>query len=117
MVQVSAFHGPLPPPETLEKYQRILPGSAERILQMAEREQAHRHRLEAEFVRISRRGQLFAFFLGLIGLAGGLALVWKGKSVTGLTTFLTILASLTGVYLYERRYARTPLAPPARAGV
>src|SRR5690349_6225737 len=33
------FAGPLPPPELFAEYDRVLPGSAERILAMAEREQ------------------------------------------------------------------------------
>ena len=33
---VSTFQGPLPHPDHFEKYNEILPGSAERILKMAE---------------------------------------------------------------------------------
>lgn len=35
----SFFSGPLPPPELFEQYEQILPGSANRILEMAEKEQ------------------------------------------------------------------------------
>jgi uncharacterized membrane protein len=34
--QISQFSGPLPAPEILQRYETILPGSAERILAMAE---------------------------------------------------------------------------------
>jgi uncharacterized membrane protein len=40
------FRGPLPPPELLEHYEKVLPGGAERIFRMAENEQEHRHALE-----------------------------------------------------------------------
>jgi len=41
------FHsGPLPPPETLYKYNQLNPGFADRIFDMAEREAAQRHQLE-----------------------------------------------------------------------
>ena len=33
------FSGPVPPPEILAQYDQVLPGAADRILQMAEREQ------------------------------------------------------------------------------
>lgn len=33
------FEGPLPHPDILQKYEQIIPGIAERIVQMAEREQ------------------------------------------------------------------------------
>ena len=35
--QTSLYNGPLPPPESLEKYEKILPGTADRILSNFER--------------------------------------------------------------------------------
>lgn len=40
------FLGPLPPPETLAQYEQVLPGSAERIMVMAENQAEHRQSLE-----------------------------------------------------------------------
>ena len=40
------FLGPLPPPEILAQYEQILPGSAERIMVMAENQAEHRQSLE-----------------------------------------------------------------------
>jgi len=37
------WSGPLPPPATLKQFDEVIPGGAERILRMAEAEQAHRH--------------------------------------------------------------------------
>ena len=39
-VHTSKYSGPIPPPETLEGYERLLPGAAERILTMAEQNAA-----------------------------------------------------------------------------
>ncbi|MGW4922286.1 DUF2335 domain-containing protein [Streptomyces parvulus] len=65
---VRRHQGPLPAPQTLGEYEQVLPGLAERIVSMAEREQAHRHELErtdlTQDYRISRAGQ----GLGLIAL-------------------------------------------------
>lgn len=63
------FSGPLPPPDDLAKYDQIVPGAAERILQMAEKEQANRHskddkKLDRD-IRIMMRGQWMGFFLAL----------------------------------------------------
>lgn len=45
--QVSKLHqGPLPAPEDLHRYDELVPGAANRIIAMAEREQAHRMNLE-----------------------------------------------------------------------
>ena len=40
--------GPIPAPEVMAGYERLLPGSADRILSMAERQEAHRQKLEQE---------------------------------------------------------------------
>ncbi len=45
----------LPPAETLARYGRALPVSADRILSIAERDAAHRRALEARVV-VERRG-------------------------------------------------------------
>lgn len=44
--QISIRTGPLPTPEELFHYQQLIPGSADRIIAMAEREQAHRMNIE-----------------------------------------------------------------------
>lgn len=63
------FSGPLPPATEFERYDAVLPGSAERILAMAEKEATHRHGAEdslvKEEIRASRTGQTFAFILGI----------------------------------------------------
>ncbi len=40
------FSGPLPSPQTLEGYENSVPGSAERILKMAESQVYHRQDME-----------------------------------------------------------------------
>lgn len=45
-----SFEGPLPPPDILAGYEDVLPGSAERILLMAEQESAARRVLVASLV-------------------------------------------------------------------
>jgi hypothetical protein len=53
--------GPLPPHEDLEAYGRIIPDGANRIMQMAEKEQQHRHTREDENdraeIKLKGRGQ------------------------------------------------------------
>ena len=61
--------GPLPPPEAFQRYEEILPGAAERILKMAEKQAEHRQRLEEKIVnaeiRDARLGLIFGFLIGL----------------------------------------------------
>lgn len=50
------WSGPLPPPGELEKIDQIIPGGAERLLRMAEKEQTHR-------IEDTKRGQYFGWSL------------------------------------------------------
>lgn len=73
MVRQTHHSGPLPSPETYGQYEVILPGSAERILRMAEKEQDHRHKGEQRVVThefgIRYAGQIGAI-LALMMLCG-----------------------------------------------
>lgn len=42
--------GPIPDPETLQKYEAIMPGIANRIMLQAEKEQEHRHSIETSIL-------------------------------------------------------------------
>lgn len=71
--QVS-WAGPLPPPAALEHFNKIVPGGAERIFKMTEKEQEHRIIIEGQTASIAeaRRGQLAG------ALISTLAVVWAG---------------------------------------
>lgn len=63
------FSGPIPPPDIIEKYERIIPGSADRIITMAEKQAAHRQAMEKKMIESESRdgllGIIFAFLLGI----------------------------------------------------
>ena len=67
------YSGPLPLPEIMKGYNEIIPGSAERILAMTEKEQSHRHELETQMVdaeiKDGKRGMIFAFVLSFSAIA------------------------------------------------
>src|SRR3990170_4198279 len=109
-----SFSGPLPPPEVLEHYERIAPGTAERLLAMAESQSQHRQGLEKAVVEGNLRheslGQVFAFIIALAAVSGSLALLWAGRSVEGLTGMLGTLATLAGVFVYGRWSKQRELA-------
>jgi hypothetical protein len=58
MASIISAHwsGPLPPPSELEKIDQIIPGGADRLLRMAEKEQTHR-------IEDARRGQYLGWSL------------------------------------------------------
>jgi len=102
------WSGPLPPPEALEQFERASPGAADRILGMAEQEEAHRHRQERDMLQSESsaraRGQWMAFTLALVIILGGIWLIYKGKQWEGLVAVLAPLATLIGLFLYAREH-------------
>lgn len=85
------FSGPIPPPHILEEYERILSGSAHRIL--ASFEEQYRHRIDLE--KKSIKAQLFQSGLGQI--IGGVS-VLACLGITAWMGFLghTVLAGILG---------------------
>ena len=71
-IQARSFRGPLPPPSLFGQYEEILPGSADRMLTLAENEQSHRHKWESDVLTAQkadvRRGQWMGFGIGISAL-------------------------------------------------
>lgn len=67
-----AWMGALPHPNHLEKFDLIIPNGAERIMQLTEKEQAHRINMEEkalpENFRALKRGQYFGAAISIIAL-------------------------------------------------
>ena len=113
--------GPLPPAETLEHYERIVPGAAERILSMAEKEQANRHDNECKITETlavdcqadrteSFRKDIIAFLVFLVCMASGLYLITHGYStkIAGSLMGAPLLVAI-GVFVYHRNTGRAGL--------
>jgi len=115
VTSVSAeFAGPIPHPAILEQYDRVVPGSAERILAMAERQSAHRIELEGcvirSDIRKSERGQWFGLIVALSGLAAAVALGIAGHGVAGGIIGSVDLVALVGIFVYGRKQKTKTLA-------
>lgn len=115
------FHsGPLPPPEQLAAYERLLPGAVERIMQMAERQAAHRMSLEQKAVstqlKESGRGQIFGLIIALCGIGASLTAILTGHDWAGGTIGTASLVSLVSVFVIGKRMQARSLEekrPPA----
>lgn len=46
VAQQQIHQGPVPHPDLLQRYDEIVPGAAERLIALAEKEQSHRHSLD-----------------------------------------------------------------------
>lgn len=68
-----SWSGPLPAPEKLEGFERVVPGSAERIIRMAEQEGEHVRSSEAFQIRHMVISQYLGMLFGFLIAAGGLS--------------------------------------------
>lgn len=94
-----SFAGPIAHPRHLAAYEQILPGSAERIMRMAEKAQDHNVAMEQKVVDAeiadTRRGMLFGFVALLILLALATMFGLKEQPVmAGLFLTATLLSAV-----------------------
>ncbi|PWJ49371.1 DUF2335 domain-containing protein [Faecalicatena contorta] len=101
----SEFSGPIPPPSIIQGYEEVLPGSADRILGMAEKQSSHRQELETMMVKAESRdsllGVVFAFALGFSCIIAGVVIVILvpknsgaiSASILGMTGIGSIIAT------------------------
>lgn len=84
----------------------MVPNGAERIMQMAESQVAHRQEMERTYVRSQTttelRGQAMAFALATIALVLGAALVFTDHSGYGFSLIITSIAALAGINVFSR---------------
>ncbi len=91
----------------MAEWARLIPDAPERILKMAEQQEAHRIDIEQKAVRAEivggYLGAASAFILGLAALVLAGFMVWQGQGLVGLAAFITALASLVGAFVYGSR--------------
>lgn len=90
------FIGPIPPPNIISGYEDVIPGSADRILSMAERQSSHRQQMELREIKAESRdsllGVIFAFMLGAGCILACVVMVISVPSAAG-----AICGSVIGV--------------------
>jgi uncharacterized membrane protein len=105
--------GPLPSPEQLAQYNQVLPGLAERIVAMAEKQSGHRQDIEGRVVRSNIRnatiGQFLAFVLGAGTIGGSIWLVSIGRSLEGVSGVVMAIGSLLWAFVSGKRSQRAEL--------
>ena len=113
------WQGPLPPPQTLEQYEKFLPGAAERIMIMAENEAKFRHTqteqlnnaMVADTLAYRRevlRGQICGLSVALGGSIASVVAAYLGATAIGVTVGGTCLVGLVTAFLGARRSSETP---------
>lgn len=112
-VQTTSFSGPLPPPDALEGYNRIVPDAAERIIAVFELEVKHRHDLEQQQIIIEGKdhsrahflmflGQVMGFLLTLAFIGSGTFLIFHNKQVSGTIVSATAMVGIITAFLKKK---------------
>lgn len=101
------FVGPLPHPDLLAQYDKIVPNGADRIMCMAEKQMQHRLDIQSRLldsdIRSSDRGLIFGFVIAITIIAGGFGLIIAGYEGLGIAAVIAPLVSIVGVFVYTRQ--------------
>jgi uncharacterized membrane protein len=126
-LQASFTAGPIPAPEILEHYNAIVPGSADIIISVFDRQASHRQALEVrsveiqaeslrehfELMRASQKsdyrlamcGQISAFLITMSFLFGSVYCIVSGFPTSGTILGGLSLTTLVGIFIYGSRGA------------
>nr|DAF77721.1 MAG TPA: putative membrane protein [Caudoviricetes sp.] len=105
------FNGPIPHPDIIKGYEEILPGSADRIIAMAEQQATHRQAMERTMVAAESRdgllGVVFAFLLGIGCIGAAILMVYivpqNAGAIAGAVLGATGIGSITSNFIRSTR--------------
>lgn len=102
-----SYNGPLPAPEDFQQYENVLPGAADRIITMAEKQLTHRTGIEKEIVdknfKQSATGQIIGGFLAFTCIVLSFILGMYGHDwLAGLLATTTVIGVIT-VFVLNRK--------------
>lgn len=104
-MEAYSYRSPVVPPQVLQGYEEIVPGSARQIMDDAHSQTTHRQGLENRHLNAtvanSRRGQWFAFIIAMTVVVGGILLIATGAGAWGLAVLLPGLAILAGTFIFS----------------
>jgi len=111
MFAASVWQGPLPSPESLARFNQVVPGAAERMIRMAEKQQDHRMALETkvstEQISQSARGQYFALLISLAILVVGTFAIYSGYPGSGATIVTSTIIGMAYVFITGKRHEQS----------
>lgn len=121
IIQQEVFKGPIPHPQILQQYEEVQPGFANTIVNMAVKEQEHRHEIEKTIVqseallntgqvevirssiKLKSRLQIFGFVLTAALLIIGSICIFLDKNIGSITTFILAVGSFCWTMFYGKK--------------
>jgi uncharacterized membrane protein len=107
-VQVSSsqslmYSGPLPTSGEFQGYEKALPGAANRILVIAEKESEHRHDIEKKELKIKGRGQIFALVISILSLTAVGLSIYFSQPIASIAPTIIAITGLTSIFINKSR--------------
>lgn len=103
VTQEYTYSGILPHPMSLKQFDEVLPGTAERIITMTEKEGEHRRIIEKQIVdsefKIQNQGIKLGFLIALVGILGSIFLAFYDKTIASTILGGSTLVSLVSVFI------------------
>ena len=100
----------LPPIEMLEEYEELNPGTFEKLFNMAEKEQKHRHSMDLltteKYIRATHLGRMFALVFVILVAITTLTLVVAGSIISSSVFAISAFACITIISYF---YSKTPI--------
>jgi len=106
-VQMQHSSGPLPSPDVLAHYDQIVPGAAERIIALLEKQVEHRQELERIVIKSdtsdSKLGLVLGACVSCFAIVGGVLCAIYGYTTTGIIIAGIPVPTLAAVFVYGSR--------------
>lgn len=101
------WSGPVPPPNILEAYDRLVPGSAEKIINNWTAESEHRRQMDRRVIAIEERdrprSRYLAFIFSIIALVTTIVLGFLGQEIAASIVGGGTLVGVVAAFLSARK--------------
>ncbi len=115
-----SFHSPIPPPDVVERYEKIQPGATDRFLKLVENQAKHRQKMEEKMIGAEvadrqaerserQRGQWLGFAIGSLAIISGSVVAGLGQPWAGGFIGCGGVAGLVSVFVMGRKAQQEPI--------
>jgi uncharacterized membrane protein len=102
-----SYHGPLPTSREFSGYEQVLPGAANRILAITEKEAEHRRTNQEKIVnasiKYSGRGQIFALVIAILALIGVGLSIYFSAPIASIAPAVIAITGLASIFTSKNR--------------
>jgi uncharacterized membrane protein len=102
-----SYQGPLPTSREFAGYEQVLPGAADRILAITEKEAEHRRenqdKLVSASIKYSGRGQIFALIISIFSLFGIGLSIYFSAPIASIAPDIIAITGLVSIFTNKNR--------------